>query len=382
MRLVVSILALLLTLAPAAHAQSAGPIFPPLAGGHALPGTPADTHASTVVELSNGDVLVAWFGGDGEGAPNERVYSARAHNGQWSAPQILVDRHGEPCWNPVLFHTEDGKLWLYYKVGPSPTQWKGVRRSSTDEGLSWSADEELPAGVLGPIKDKPLVLPGGVIVSGSSRETDSETTSGWTVTIERSEDSGRTWTHSAPIVLDPATDIPDVNAMEAQTEHQVPEIPDSESGWRTKLYPPSHKTVGIIQPTIVSLGGNHLRFYARSKSRAARIAEADSFDGGKSWTAARVTELPNPNSGIDAVGLRDGRVVMIYNHSYDHRTPLNLAVSKDGEHFQPFLVLEDGPGQYSYPAITQASNGDLLMCWTWRRQSIAFRRVPLNEIPK
>ena len=46
-----------------AHAQSADTsfIFAPFASGHALPGTQRDNHASTLVELRNGDILAAWF---------------------------------------------------------------------------------------------------------------------------------------------------------------------------------------------------------------------------------------------------------------------------------------------------------------------------------
>jgi predicted neuraminidase len=91
--------------------------------------------------------------------------------------------------------------------------------------------------------------------------------------------------------------------------------------------------------------------------------------------------LPNPNSGIDAVSLQDGRVVMIYNHSDSARTPLNLAVSRDGEHFHMFRVLEDEPGEFSYPALIQAKSGDLHMAYTWKRKTIRHVRVQLTSIP-
>src|SRR3981189_3309134 len=65
----------------------------------------------------------------------------------------------------------------------------------------------------------------------------------------------------------------------------------------------------------------------------------------------RPTALPTPNPVIDAVALRDGRVVLIYNNTTTGRTPLNLAVSAAGEHFKIFATLEDQPGEYSYPAI-------------------------------
>ena len=75
-------------------------------------------------------------------------------------------------------------------------------------------------------------------------------------------------------------------------------------------------------------------------------------------------------------------MVLIFNNSYNRRSPLNLAVSNDGEHFKVFKNLAEGPGQYSYPAIIQAANGDLLLTYSWRRQTIAFARIPLAEVPR
>ena len=92
-------------------------------------------------------------------------------------------------------------------------------------------------------------------------------------------------------------------------------------------------------------------------------------------------DLPNPNSGIDAVALQDGRVVLVYNHTDRGRSPLNLAVSSDGEQFRMFYSLEEGNGEFSYPALIQAANGDLLITYTWDRKTIRFVRVPKNQIP-
>lgn len=342
----------------AAHAQSVstGFIFPPLSSGHALPGTQPDNHASTVVELKDGDVLAAWFAGTKEGAPDVAIYGARLHRGIWDPPAELARAQGVACWNPVLFHTRDGRLWLYYKYGTSPSTWLGARKVSIDEGRTWSTEEHLPPGILGPIKDKPLVLASGVIVSGSSVESSNN----WTAWIERSTDNGNSWTKFGPITVPDAIDVPNDAAKAASKERPS----STTAAVATKLYPPSATTVGIIQPSVVSLGEPHLRFYARSRTRSARIVVSDSFDDGETWGPAHFLALPNPNSGIDAVRLRDGRVVVAFNNSYNRRTPLNLAVSADGEHFQLFKTLEDGPGQYSYPAIVQASNGDLLTTYS------------------
>lgn len=373
------LLSVLAILAPGLWARQAqkngtGFIFEPLSSGKALPGTQRDNHASTLVELRHGDVLAAWFGGTKEGAPDVAIYGARLHKGVWSRPVELARDAHFACWNPALFHSADGRLWLYYKVGPRPSAWVGWRKWSDDEGRTWSQAEQLPAGILGPIKDKPLVLRDGTIVSGSSVEN-----SKWTAWVERSVDQGRTWTHFGPITVPDALDVPDAGEIAASKEAAPAAVSDVHTGVHTKVYPPAKATVGIIQPTIVWLGGHHLRLYARGHTRAMRIAVADSMDDGKTWTQARFLALPNPNSGIDSVRLKDGRVVLIFNNSYNERTPLNLAVSKDGENFRVCKTLEDGPGQYSYPAIIQARNGDLMMTYSWQRRTIQFVRMTLKE---
>jgi predicted neuraminidase len=311
----------------------------------------ASAHASTIVELRNGDLLAAWFGGSHENAPDVAIWASRRTANQWSAPYLLVREPNIACWNPVLFHSADGRLWLYYKFGPNARTWTGARLVSKDEAHTWSQPDHLPAGLLGPIKDKPLVLHDGTIVSGTSVESYSS----WAAWIDRSTDNGKTWTKIGPITVSSQQQPPQPN----QTE----------------------RVSGVIQPTIVPLGKKHLRLYARSTSDIGRICVADSYDDGLTWTQAHPTNLPNPNSGIDAVALRDGRIVLIYNNSTNGRTPLNLAVSPDGEHFKIFATLEDQPGEYSYPAIIQGKAGELDMTYTWNRKRIRFATVPLANVP-
>jgi predicted neuraminidase len=323
----------------------------------------ASSHASTIVELKNGDLLSAWFGGTAEGKPDVAIWSARKSGGAWSTPVELAREPGVPCWNPVFFHTADGRLWLYYKFGPSPQTWVAARKYSLDEGQTWSAAEHLPAGLLGPIRAKPLVLKDGTIVAGSSLEAYQS----WAAWIERSADGGKTWAKIGPIV-------PRRSDYEAQT----PE-PATPSAQATPA-PPAN--FGIIQPSVVQIGDKHLRFYARSTQNIGRVMTSESTDGGLTWSEPKPLDVPNPNSGIDAVVLRDGRVVLIYNNTSTGRTPLNLAVSTDGERFRMFYTLEDQPGEYSYPAMIQAKSGDLEITYTWQRKSIRHVHVPLADVPK
>jgi len=294
-------------------------------------------HASTVVETAPGELMAAWFGGSGEGRPDVAIWSARRVDGKWQPPVELAREPNIATWNPVLFHSADGRLWFYYKFGPSPREWTAGRRFSLDNGRTWSPPEHLPAGIYGPIRAKPLVLPGGQIVSGTSVESYQS----WAAWIERSTDNGKTWTRHGPIV-----------------------IPDG----------------GIIQPVVVPMGGKRLRFFARST--IGRVCLADSTDEGATWSAARPIDLPNPNAGIDVVRLKDGRFVMVYNHTAKGRTPLNLAVSADGERWTPFHELENEPGEYSYPAMVEGHDESLHITYTWRRQKIKYVNWPLAKVPK
>lgn len=285
-------------------------------------------HASTIVETSEGEFLAAWFGGSHEGASDVAIWIARLSGGKWSPPSRVAFEPGVPSWNPVLFRGNDNRIWLFYKFGPSPATWTGAYKISSDNGISWSDPVRLPAGLLGPIKDKPIQLVNGDIVAGTSVES-YQSWSGW---IERSNDGGKTWSKHGPIV--------------------IPGAP-----------------YGLIQPTLAELRPNVLRLFART--RQGFIYKADSSDGGRTWTAASPTPLPNPNSGIDCVRLKDGRILMVYNHSSHDRSPLNVAVSTDdGETWSPLLQLEKEPGEFSYPAVIQTSNGDVHITYTWKRERI------------
>ena len=93
------------------------------------------------------------------------------------------------------------------------------------------------------------------------------------------------------------------------------------------------------------------------------------------------TTLPNPNSGIDAVTLKDGRALVVYNHTTRGRSPLNVAISQDGKVWQAALVLEDQPGEYSYPAVIQNGDGLVHITYTWKRQRIKHAVVDPRKLP-
>ena len=156
-------------------------------------------HASTIAETKSG-LVAAWFGGTAERNPDVCIYISRHENGKWTPPMKVADGVGFatnrfPCWNPVLFQPKSGPLLLFYKVGPAPAAWWGMMTTSADDGKTWSKPRRLPEGIPGPIKNKPVQLPNGGILCGSSTEGDG----GWRVHFERTSDFGKTWTATPPV---------------------------------------------------------------------------------------------------------------------------------------------------------------------------------------
>jgi predicted neuraminidase len=287
-------------------------------------------HASTIVESKDG-LVAAWFGGTEERNPDVCIWLSRLDGRKWSSPVRVADgvqsaAKRYPCWNPVLFQPRGGPLMLFYKVGPSPSRWWGMLMTSANGGATWSAPRRLPENVIGPVKNKPVQLPDGALLCASSTED-----KGWRVHFERTADLGKTWE-----LIKPAGD---------------------------------DGKFGAIQPSILFHEGGLLQAVGRTDK--GRIFETWSRDDGKSWDALRLTELPNPNSGIDAVTLQDGRQLLVYNHTEKGRSPLNVAISTDGRTWQAAMVLENTPGkEFSYPAVIQTGDGLVHIVYTWHRERI------------
>lgn len=291
-------------------------------------------HSSTIVETSAGVLIAAWFGGTREKHPDVGIWLSRFKNGKWHKPIEIANgiqfsyTDGKimryPCWNPVLFQAKDGPLMLFYKVGPTPDSWWGILIKSYDSGKTWSTPQRLPDGIIGPVKNKPIQLQDGSILCPSSTED-----KGWLAHFEITKDYGNTWSRTHPV-----NDVTKISA---------------------------------IQPTILV---HPHKLQALGRSKQGKIWESWSVDGGKTWSQATHTSLPNPNSGIDGVTLRDGRHILVYNHTTKGRSPLNLAVSNDGREWKMMLTLEDEPGEYSYPAVIQSSDGLIHITYTYKRLTI------------
>jgi predicted neuraminidase len=309
-------------------------------------------HASTLAQAADGTLVAAWFGGTRERAPDVGIWVSRLEDGRWTPAVEVADGKGAgeggkdlPTWNPVLFQPKDGPLVLFYKLGPSPSTWWGMVTSSKDHGRTWGAPVGLPEGILGPIKNKPIELDDGTWLCPSSKEGEG----GWRVLFERTRDRGKTWSSTDPV-------------------------------------PAGEKAVSAIQPSILTYPDGSMQ--ALCRSRSGFLASTWSRDGGMTWEPYGDVGLPNPNSGTDAVTLKDGRQLLVYNHSRPNepvgkptkgpRFPLDIAISSDGKAWKRVLTLETAPisSGYAYPAVIQTGDGLVHITYTWSR--IRIKHVVLD----
>lgn len=303
-------------------------------------------HAATIEETPAG-LVTAFFGGLYEGHPEVSIYVSRQVDGKWTHPVKAVDgrmnkREQKACYNPVLYQVPGRELILFYKVGNSVQEWSGYLVRSFDNGASWSKPERLPTGFVGPTKNRPLLV-GNRLICGSSTENN-----GWKVHFEYTTDFGKHWSKGKAV---------------------------NDDSW------------AIIQPSILPHPNGTLQMVCRSKNEV--VVSSFSTDEGKSWSEPMALDLPNNNSAIDAIALRNGLLMMVLNpvkatesaYKPSGRTPLCVAISMDGIYWRPILVLEDSPiKEYSYPSLIEGEDGMVHIVYTWRRECIKYVKIDPSQL--
>ncbi|MEJ2060414.1 MAG: exo-alpha-sialidase, partial [Gammaproteobacteria bacterium] len=137
----------------------------------------------------------------------------------------------------------------------------------------------------------------------------------------------------------------------------------------------------LLQPALVPLTTQHVLAFMRYKGPAPhRVMRAESVDGGQHWSTPTATDVPNPNSAVAVLRLRDGRLLMAANPIRSNRNVLALLISRDdGRHWQRIVTLEEGgsEAEFSYPYMIRS--GDRIdLAYTWRRKRIRHVRFNLN----
>lgn len=321
-------------------------------------------HAPSIVECPNGDLLVSWYRGSGERkADDVAVFGARLRRGQtnWSHAFVMADTPGFPDGNTAMFIDARQRLWLFWPIvlantwescitsyrvatrfasdGAPKWDWQGqvlLKPEHFAEDMHTALDARLKSAVLPSemtnriaelrrrIGDKlsqrlgwqprckPTVLRSGRIVLPLYSDT-------YSVSIMAiSDDAGQTWFASRPL-----------------------------AGF------------GNIQPAVLQKKDGTLVAYMRENGPLDHVRVARSTDDGLTWSEVGMSELPNPGSGLDAVRLRNGEWLLVYNDTTSGRHRLAVSISEDeGKTWKWTRHLENGPGnQFHYPAVIQARDG-------------------------
>lgn len=327
----------------------------------------ANCHASTVLALSDGTVLCAYFAGTREKNPDVGIWLSRRVDGVWEEPRCIAKSELTAHWNPVLFEC-DGGVRICYKVGREIPIWRTRTRVSYDSGKTWREETEYPAPLCdcGPVRSKPLKLKDGTLIAPNSTETETD----WYPRLDVSKDGGKSW-------------------------EKLCEIPINKERPEQCGY---FKGKGAIQP---ALWQSESGLHAFLRTTEGEIYRTDSLDG-KNWCEAYPTGMPNNNSGLETA--QDGNALYLVCNpvgaNWGARFPLVILRSDDdGKSFRTVKELEgmrdadfiekvvkagEENGyhvkvEYSYPAA-MVRDGKLYVSYTYHRRSIAFWEIPLEEL--
>ncbi|MGH7958500.1 MAG: sialidase family protein, partial [Opitutaceae bacterium] len=267
------------------------------------PGHTTSAHGSAICALPSGDLLAVWYGGSREGASDVALFTSRlpAGAGRWTAPVTAMDRAMaeneldrmiKKVGNAVIFPDRAGSLWMVY-VSVSLGGWSGSTlnvKTSQDEGRTWGESQRL---TLNPflnlsslVRNKPIYASDGRI--------------------------------GLPVYHEMAFKYPQMLWLTPGPNGTV-------GNYRMRNLA---SEIGLIQPALVPLDGDRVLMMLRDTGERS-VYTAFSEDNGWTWSDAVPSELPNPDAAIDALRLRDGRILLVYNHGEIGRENLRLAVSAD-----------------------------------------------------
>jgi len=306
-------------------------------------------HASTIAETPNGTLVVAWYGGSSEGDDSVSIWASRNDGYGWSERVEVDNGSGDATWNPALFQPSTGPLLLYYKYSGTPGSWLGAVQKSFDNGKTWSGRIQLPecgcsylssygGRYIGPVKNKPLELPDGTLLCGSSTEHD-----GWQVHMEFARG-------------DYTNDF--------------------------ELIGPLGGGEGI-QPTFLVHTDDYQTIQAICRQHSGEHPKTTwSYDMGRTWTDLTDLDI-NTNVGLDAVTITNPNNEQnrwhVLAHNPSGRSPLSIAVSQDGVNWNlaiPELDKENGESM-DYPSIIQTADKMLHVVYSWRGHA-KIKHVVIN----
>ncbi len=299
-------------------------------------------HPASFTELSNGDLYLAYYGGDGEYEDDSKVWGMRKAAGEvpWTTPVVIADTPFLGEGNPVVWEAPDGVVWLFYVQRYGET-WSDSRihaKISRDAAHSWSDAFVLAFEPGMMVRSRPIVLNDGDYLLGVYHETGHDR-----------EIVGRR-TSSLFLRYDPET-------------HK----------WTATNR--SYSRQGNLQPSPVQITDDYLVSYSRRGGGYEPVTDgwlvrAESRDGGRTWSRGKDSQFQNPNAATDFIKLKNGHLLLVYNDNMNDRTPLTAAISTDGDETYPHRVnLREGDATYAYPVAVQTRDGLIHVIYTTAERS-------------
>jgi len=131
-----------------------------------------------------------------------------------------------------------------------------------------------------------------------------------------------------------------------------------------------HSERGNLQAQVAQLDDQYLVAYIRrgggfEPDETGYVLRSESRDGGFTWTDAKDTEFPNPNSAVDFLRLKNGHLLLVYNHSMNERSPLTVAISTDNDQTYPHRRdIAGGDNTFAYPYAIQTDDEKIHIIYT------------------
>lgn len=305
-------------------------------------------HPSCIDQLTNGDLYLVYYGGEGEYAGGTAVYGSRLKKGenQWSHPERIAAHPFLSLGNGVIWQAPNGWVWLLYvtRYGETWSTSRIAAKISKDGAKTWSDSFMLTFEEGTMVRGHPIVLSDGAYLIPIYHETGNDTE--WvgpdtSSLFIRFNPRNNQWTKTAKI--------------------------------RSRL--------GNLQPAPVEITDNHIVAFCRrggdyEPTEDAYLVRAESHDGGRTWTEGKDSEFPNPNAAVDFIKLKNDHLLLVYNNSKTDRTPLTVAISKNGgKTFPHRRNIAEGRGSFSYPTAIQADDGKIHITFTSDGRTVINRAV-------
>ena len=307
----------------------------------------AKSHSATLAELPDGTLVAAWYAGSGEGAADVAIYlSRRGVDGAWSEPAAVMTRERVQAdlrrnvislGNPLLLPDDSGRLGLLF-VSIAAGRWSGSSMNlawSEDGGLTWGAARKLTMNPLSNLSALPRNPPARLVGGG------------WAV----------------PVYEEFLGKFPETLWLQPRRKDYSAAVSRVEGG------------VYVLQSALVPLAVDRAVSFFRDFRPARWMSASWSDDAGGTWTKPAVTGLPNRDSGLCAIRLSDGAILMAFNDlSPGKRENLRLALSEDeGRTWRTIATLaEEAGSEFSYPYVIRSSDGTIRMVYSARQTQILF----------